>query len=102
MANKEILIETPLTNILFHKASVDKLPLSGTFELTPRCNFNCRMCYIRHSEQEVRQHDRPMRSLEEWKNLADEAEKEGMLYLLITGGEPLLWKDFWPLYEYLK
>ena len=102
MANKETLIEAPLTSVLFHKASVDKLPLSGTFELTPRCNFNCRMCYIRHSEQEVRQHDRPMRSLEEWKNLADEAEKEGMLYLLITGGEPLLWKDFWPLYEYLK
>ena len=22
-----------------------------------------------------------------------------MLYLLLTGGEPFLWQDFWPLYE---
>lgn len=25
-----------------------------------------------------------------------------MLYLLLTGGEPFLWQDFWPLYERLS
>ena len=22
-------------------------PFDGTFELTPRCNLNCKMCYVR-------------------------------------------------------
>ena len=22
------------------------LPLAGNFELTPRCNFSCKMCYV--------------------------------------------------------
>ena len=102
MTDEETLIRTPLTNMLFHKASIKRIPLSGTFEVTPRCNFDCRMCYIRHSEAEVKCHERTVQSLEEWKIIADEAVREGMLYLLITGGEPFLWKDFWPLYEYLN
>ena len=102
MTDEETLVRTPLTNMLFHKASIKRIPLSGTFEVTPRCNFDCRMCYIRHSEAEVKCHERTVQSLEEWKIIADEAVREGMLYLLITGGEPFLWKDFWPLYEYLK
>ena len=100
MANNK-LENSPLTNVLFNKASANKIPLSGTFELTPLCNFNCKMCYIKHSEKEIRCHKRKTRNLENWKKLAEDAEQEGMLYLLLTGGEPLLWKDFWKLYEYL-
>ena len=29
-------------------------------------------------------------------------QKKGLLYLLITGGEPFLWPDFWELYEYVS
>ena len=38
MTDEETLIRTPLTNMLFHKASIKRIPLSGTFEVTPRCN----------------------------------------------------------------
>ena len=29
------------------------------------------------------------------------ARDAGMLYLLLTGGEPFLWPDFWTLYDEL-
>ena len=28
-------------------AKSNRVPLSGTFELTPFCNFRCVMCYVR-------------------------------------------------------
>lgn len=90
-----------LTDYLHNKASRSLLPLSGTFELTPVCNFSCRMCYVRKSAAEVRESIRPMRTLEQWLSLAGEACDEGMLYLLLTGGEPTLWPDFWKLYKEL-
>lgn len=93
--------EAPLTKFLFHKASGQLLPLSGTFELSPVCNFSCRMCYVRKTPQEVAAHPRAMLTLDRWLELARQAREQGMLYLLLTGGEPFLWPDFWPLYEQL-
>ena len=102
MRTDEIMTQTPLTQLMFRKANKDKIPLSGTFELSPLCNFSCRMCYVKQTPEQVRQHTRKMMTLEQWMNLADCAEKAGMLYLLLTGGEPLLWPDFWKLYSYLS
>ena len=34
------------STVLFAKADKLGIPLSGTFELTPRCNLDCKMCYI--------------------------------------------------------
>ena len=102
MDAKEIRYETPLTNYLFQKASVEKIPISGTFELSPICNFDCRMCYVRQTPEQVRNHPRKMRTLEQWKQLTDQAVEAGMLYLLLTGGEPFLWPDFWELYGYVS
>lgn len=92
---KEIYYESLLTKMLFQKSSIKKIPLSGTFELSPVCNFDCRMCYVRKSPEEVKCHNRKMLNLEQWKKIADQAENAGMLYLLLTGGEPFLWPDFW-------
>lgn len=94
-------VESPLTQYLFDKACQRRSPLSGTFELTPQCNFRCRMCYVRQSAEEVAASPRPPVTLERWLELAEQAKAAGMLYLLLTGGEPLLWPDFWPLYERL-
>lgn len=101
MKTDEILYEAPLTQYLLQKAHIGKIPMNGTFELTPACNFDCRMCYIHQSAEEIRKSGKSMRTLEQWKNLSDEAVDAGMLYLLLTGGEPLMWKHFWELYEYL-
>lgn len=102
MSFPEQAVITRLTDRLYQKAGNKKIPLSGTFELSPVCNFACKMCYVRKTIQEVKEHPRKMMSLEQWIELAEQARKEGMLYLLLTGGEPLLWPDFWKLYDRLS
>lgn len=92
---------SPLTDYMFYKAGRFGIPLSGTFELTPVCNFSCRMCYVRKTVSEVKCSKRPMRTLREWRKLACDACDAGMLYVLLTGGEPTVWPDFWTLYEEL-
>lgn len=94
--------EPRLTSYLFSKASRNLIPLSGTFELSPVCNFSCKMCYVRKTRQEVESHTRPIVTKEQWLQIAREAREEGMLYLLLTGGEPFLWPEFWELYEELS
>lgn len=91
-----------LENYLYIKAGKQKIPLSGTFELSPVCNFDCKMCYIRMTPDQMRKSGLKSLTLDEWISLADQAKEAGMLYLLLTGGEPLLWPDFWKLYEYLS
>lgn len=93
--------ESNLTEYLYRKASRGRIPLSGTFELSPVCNFACRMCYVRKTANEVSAHHRPILTLEHWRAIAKEARDAGMLYLLLTGGEPFLWPDFWTLYDEL-
>lgn len=90
-----------LNEYMLNKASRARIPLSGTFELSPVCNFSCKMCYVRRTVQEVKEHARPIMTLEKWLEIAGEAYEEGMLHLLLTGGEPLIWPDFWTLYEKL-
>ena len=90
-----------LSEYLARKATHFKVPLSGTFELSPVCNFSCRMCYVRKSQKEVQESPRKILALDDWLAIARQARDAGMLYLLLTGGEPLLWPDFWTLYEEL-
>lgn len=101
MEGKIQYAEAPLTNFLLEKASRGHIPINGTFELSPVCNFSCRMCYVRKTAEQVRASERPGMTLERWLELAREAREQGLLYLLLTGGEPLLWPDFWDLYERL-
>ena len=100
MGEKRI-IARPLTEYLYSKASMLRIPLSGTFELSPVCNFACKMCYIRKTRDEVAQSPRSMMTLDQWRAIARDAREAGLLELLLTGGEPLLWPDFWTLYEEL-
>lgn len=97
----DIPMQAQLRRFLYAKAARNRMPISGTFELTPRCNMNCRMCYIRLSEQQMRQRGRE-RTAEEWIALGRECAQRGMLFLLLTGGEPFLRKDFQQIYTELK
>ena len=90
-----------LTDYLYAKAAALHIPLNGTFELSPVCNFACRMCYVRKTQKEVQNSPRGILTLDDWRRIAREAREAGMLDLLLTGGEPLLWPDFWTLYEEL-
>lgn len=91
----------PLTDYLYAKACHMRIPLNGTFEISPICNFACRMCYVRKTQKEVQNSPRSIMILDDWLRIAREARKAGMLELLLTGGEPLMWPDFWTLYDEL-
>ena len=93
-------IEPRITSYLHNKAVRNQIPLNGTFELTPLCNMNCRMCYVRLSKQDQEKMGR-LRSVDEWLALAEKCKKAGMLYLLLTGGEPFLYPGFQQLVEQL-
>ena len=90
-----------LTDYLYTNATRNLIPLSGTFELSPVCNFSCRMCYVRKTKKEVEASLRKILTLDDWRRIAREAREAGLLYLLLTGGEPFLWPDFWTLYDEL-
>lgn len=83
---------------LFARAGKQGIPLSGTFELTARCNLDCRMCYIhkRANDAAARAGER---TAAEWLALAEECRDAGMLLLLLTGGEPFLRPDFREIYS---
>jgi len=90
-----------ISDYLFQKASVRKVPLSGTFELSPVCNFACKMCYVRKTPGQLRQKGKALIPWQDWLALAEQCRRAGTLYLLLTGGEPFLYPGFRALYEKL-
>ena len=91
-------VEAPVTQKLFQIASRAGLPLSGTFEVTPVCNMDCKMCYVRMTRQQ-QEAIRPLATVEQWLALAQKLRDAGMLYLLITGGEPFAYPGIRTLLE---
>ena len=91
-------VEPPITEYLHAKAAKLGIPLSGTFEVTPCCNMACKMCYVRMTQKE-QEGIAPLRSVEEWLEIGRQAKEAGMLYLLVTGGEPFLRKDFKEIFQ---
>ena len=94
---KQKIVESRFTEYLHRKASITKTAISGAFELSPLCNMDCKMCYIKMSKEKQESIAR-LRTKEEWIELAQKAKEKGMLFLLLTGGEPFLVKDFKELY----
>lgn len=75
-----------------------KVPLSGSLELTKRCNLRCVHCYIPEHRKTSGQEMDTARML----SVLDQITDAGCLYLLITGGEPLIRADFAELYTRAK
>ena len=85
----------PLWSSFIHaKGSRLGLPIAGNFELTNRCNFRCKMCYVHEDCEDGLTAD-------EWIQLGETARDKGMVFLLLTGGEPFLRKDFREIYTAL-
>lgn len=92
---------TRVSDYLYRKASVNKIPLSGCFELSPICNFSCKMCYVRKTEMQLQKAGKRLIDWKQWISLAEKCHQEGTLYLLLTGGEPFLYPHFKELYLHL-
>ena len=69
-------------------------PIDATFELTVRCNMQCKMCMFRQDGTRAKE-----LTAEEWIKIGEEAAEMGTGSLLITGGEPMLRQDFCEIYE---
>jgi len=67
------------------------IPVSVTIELTRRCPLACVHCYL----PETRGRVRPASELttSQWKQILVQLAAAGTLYLVFTGGEPLLRSD---------
>lgn len=83
------------------KVIQQRIPLSGSIELTPRCNLRCVHCYLGAQEPYHRQHRLEM-STAQVLSILDQITEAGCLYLLITGGDPMLRKDFAEIYRHAR
>ena len=75
------------------------IPLCGQFELTPLCNFSCRMCYVHLDAGQLA--GRNVLPVPAWKDLMRQAWEAGMMKATLTGGECLAYPGFEELYLYL-
>lgn len=85
---------------LCFKARDKNLPISGSFELTPLCNFDCKMCYVHLQKNQL--HGKRLLTAEQWQDIMRQAMDGGMMYATLTGGECLTHPDFKALYLFLR
>lgn len=81
------------------RARERNIPISGSFELTPLCNLDCRMCYVHLNREQMQGAE--LLTTETWKRIMKEAVDAGMLYARVTGGECLTYPGFRELYGHL-
>lgn len=74
-------------------------PFHGIFDLTHRCNNNCRHCWLRIPS------DAPEKAreltFEEICGIVDQARQAGTREVTLTGGEPMLRPDFVDIFDYV-
>ena len=93
--------EPNLSRYLHSKGARLGLPIGGNFELTARCNFDCPMCYVHLKQEDIDAQGREL-TARQWIDLARQARDAGMVFALLTGGEPFVRKDFFEIYHAMK
>jgi radical SAM protein with 4Fe4S-binding SPASM domain len=97
-----LIIQSSLPDYpLWERARENRVPLGFDMEITARCNNDCRHCYINLSARD-REAQLKELTLPEIEAIAGQAVELGTLWVLISGGEPLLRKDFIEIYVMLK
>lgn len=98
---------TPLTR-LYDQAFRARHPIYASIELTYTCNLACYFCYNpvqRKAQNRViplsDRREEPL-SFEEMVDVLDQLKDLGILYLTLTGGEPLLHPRFWEIAQAAK
>ena len=86
---------------LWDKMKGKRKIFSFDIEITARCNNDCRHCYICLPAGDCEEKDNEL-SFSEISRIANEAVTLGAVWVLLTGGEPLLREDFVDIYMMLK
>jgi radical SAM protein with 4Fe4S-binding SPASM domain len=84
------------TKRIHDRVASERIPIDGTIELTFRCNLKCAHCYVAYDPKGKEM------TYKEICHILDEITDAGCLWLLITGGEPLVRSDFLDVYTYAK
>ena len=87
---------TKFSKRIFERIKAERIPFSGTLELTFRCNHKCTHCYAANAPKGEEL------SYNEICDILDTIVNNGCLWLLITGGEPFIRNDFLKIYLYAK
>lgn len=80
---------------VWDRALEQGIPLAVQFDLTYRCNERCIHCYLDHD-------DHGELTTAEVKGILDQLSSAGTLFLIFSGGELLLRKDFFDLLAYAR
>ena len=99
MESGKLRVYQELKRSIDFKARKKGIPISGKFELTPLCNFSCRMCYVHLNATQL--DGRPVLPVDVWKELMYQAWEAGMITATLSGGECLTYPGFEELYIYL-
>lgn len=99
---KKTQTEPYLSTYLHQKGRSLGIPIAGNFELTARCNFNCPMCYVHQTADQIAKSGKQELTADQWLSFARDARDRGMIFVLLTGGEPLVRRDFFEIYHGLK
>lgn len=92
----------PMMSTYLHTVGAKNgLPIGGNFELTARCNFRCPMCYVHLDADDIAARGKEL-TADQWIDLARQARDEGLMFALLTGGEPLVRRDFFDIYSAMK
>lgn len=83
------------------KLGDQRVLLHATMVLTERCNLRCVHCFVHDPAQDSHLRSKELKT-EQWLRILDQLADAGCLWLLLTGGEPLLRPDFADLYRYAK
>lgn len=74
----------------------ERIPISATFEITEKCNFDCYYCYAKSLKT---QKDLDTNQI---KEVLDKLSNLGIIFLHITGGEVLARKDILDILRYIN
>ncbi|MDD5129964.1 MAG: radical SAM protein [Candidatus Omnitrophica bacterium] len=77
------------------------LPKVSALEITHRCNYKCIHCYI-EDEHLTAKIDKRELKLKNIYKILDKLANAGVLWLVLSGGEPLAHRDFFKIYRYAK
>lgn len=84
------------------KARHAGFPMRGSFELTPCCNLDCKMCYVHLTPQQLRNEKNGVLSGEQWIDIIRQASDMGMFEATLTGGEALLHPEFDRIFLFME